>query len=99
MPAANQQRLYITVTAVTVGVASAQAIAQNLTRAGIVFHNASATASIAVVPTTFGAAALNTAGSITIGPLGTIVLTDVRSLDAFNAIASAAGAPLTIWEF
>jgi hypothetical protein len=99
VPAANQQRLFITVTAFIAGAASAQCIGQNLTRAGIIFHNASATASIAITPVSFGSAALNTAGSITIGPLGSISITDIRSLDAFNAIASGSGVPLTIWEF
>ena len=95
----SQQRLNIATTAVTVTNASAQCIASSQIRGGIIFHNPSATASIAICPTSFGAAALNTAGSITIGPLGTITLDTLRSLDAFNAISSVASSPLTIWEF
>lgn len=86
------------VTAVAVGVASAQAVPQNLSRGGIIFKNESATASIAICPSSFGAAALNTAGSITLAPGGSITIDNVRTVDSFNAIASVAGAALTVWE-
>lgn len=100
MPVTSGQTSWnIKVTAVTVTNTSAQAIASNNSRSGIIFHNPSATASIALTPTSFGAAALNTAGSITIGPLGSITLTDVRNVDAWNAISSVASSPLTVFEF
>lgn len=95
----SQTSLNIRVTNATVGVASAQCIAENRGRFGIIFHNPSAAASIAITPTSFGAAALNTAGSFMLPPLTTLYLTEVQSVDAFNAIASAGATPLTIWEF
>lgn len=90
----------ITATAVSVGVASAQCIGTNQNRTRIQFANVHATASVAICPTSFGAAALNTGGSLTLGPGVSIILDgDSVSYDAFNAIASGAATPLTIWEW
>ena len=89
----------IVVTGATIGVASAQAIAAKSTRFGILFQNVHGTQSIALCPVSFGAAVLNSAGSIMLAPGGSLLLTDLRCNDAFNAIASGASTPLTIWEF
>lgn len=97
---AAQTKKNITITAGSVGVASAQVIAANQNRTRIMFANVHATQSVALCPTSNGAAALNTAGSITLGPGVAIILDgDSVSFDAFNAIASGAASPLTIWEW
>lgn len=96
---AGQTSKNYAVTAATVGVASAQCIGQNLTRTRIIFANQSATATIAICPTSFGAAVLGAAGAINLGPGAVLILDgEVVSVDAFNAIATAASTPLTIWE-
>lgn len=97
---AAQTTKNITVTAITVGVGSAQAIGTNPNRTRILFANVHATNSIAICPASNGAAALNTAGSLTLGPGVAIILDgDSVSYDAFNALASGASTPLTIWEW
>ena len=88
----------IKVTAASVGLVSAQAVGANLQRGGITFKNESSTNSVAICPASFGAAALNTAGNITLAPGGSIVMDNLRTVDAFNAAATANGTPLTIWE-
>lgn len=92
--------------AVTVGVASAQCIpAGDNSRRKLMFHNPHGTNSVAVCPKTNGAtdgdlaAVVNGAGSITILPLATFEIEGKNCQSAFNAIASGAGTPFTIWEF
>jgi len=87
------------VTAGSVGVASAQLLAANAARTAMILHNPSATATVSITTLTQGAATLNGAGTLTFGPLATILLTDLRVTDGFNAIASGAASPFTIWEF
>lgn len=89
----------VTVTAVSVGTSSGLAIAAKSTRFGILFQNVGTANAIAICPTSFGAAALNTAGSIMLAAGGSLLLTDIRCNDGFNAIAATGTTPLTIWEF
>ena len=95
--------------AVTVGAASAQCLAAN-TGTGyrlIIIDNESATATIAV--NVGAAAALNTAGSVTIAPYTATNATGNQRIlaappntsfhDPLNCIASAAATPATIWAW
>lgn len=85
------------VTAVTVGTASAQAIAAATRTAILAFKNESTSASIAI--SLGGTAALNTAGSFTIPPGQLLTLSTPAYVpgDAINAIASAATTPMTVF--
>lgn len=89
----------IRVTAASVTTSSTQILAENRNRYGIIFQNVHTANPIAITPTSFGAAALNTAGSIMLAAGGSLVITDVRCVDAFNAIAGTGTTPLTIFEF
>lgn len=84
------------VTAVTVTNASAQAVGSH-ERYLLALDNESATATVACA---FGAtAAINTAGSFTIGPGQTRTWTGQRiPSDAINCISSVASSPLTVEE-
>ena len=96
--------------AVTVGTGSAQAVAANSNRARIEFYNSSDTAKIAVcpvlalrtIPTTL-TCTVNGAGSITLLPYQSYRIDSVGQgghvSTAWNAIASGAGSPLTIFEW
>jgi hypothetical protein len=97
---APQTNKNITVTKGSVGVTSAQVVGTNQNRSRIMFANVHATASVAICPTSNGAAALNTAGCLTLGPGMSVILDgDSVSYDAWNAIATGATTPLTIWEW
>lgn len=83
-----------TETAVTVGDSSAQALAANTSRAYLQIKNESATATVAF---RLGAtAAINTAGSITLGPGGSATYDTKCPTAAINMIASVASTPATI---
>lgn len=91
-----------TVTAASVGVASAQCIGANVARSAIFFHNPNTVASaiqISICPASFGAAVLNGAGTLTLGPGGSALFDITKTGGAYNAIASGAASALTIWEF
>jgi hypothetical protein len=92
-----------------VGTSSALAIAANQMRARIEFYNSSDTAKIAVCPTISRTAvptitcAVNGAGSITLLPYQSYRVDSVGQSghvqSAWNAIASAGGSSLTIFEW
>jgi len=83
------------ITAATVGTSSAQALAAG-TRISLNIQNVSATASVGCRPDG-GTAALNTAGTYMIGPLGGITWGPVTvPAGAVNCIASVASTPVTI---
>jgi hypothetical protein len=94
---------------VTVGTSSAQAIAANPSRSRIEFYNSSDTAKIAVCPTISRTAvptitcAVNGAGAITLLPYQSYRIDSVGQSghvpSAWNAIASAGGSSLTIFEW
>jgi hypothetical protein len=94
---------------VTVGTSSALAVSVNQTRARIEFVNNSDTAKIAVCPTISRTATptivctVNGAGSITLLPYQSYRVDGVgqwpRVNSAWNAIASAGGSSLTIFEW
>ncbi|MET4240718.1 hypothetical protein [Bradyrhizobium sp. RT10b] len=94
---------------VTVGTSSALIIGVNPTRRRIEFYNSSDTAKIAVCPTISRTATptitctVNGAGSITLLPYQSYRVDGVgqvpRVNTAWNAIASVAGAPLTVMEW
>lgn len=83
-------------TAVTVGVASGQAIAADGQRSALVLCNASAAATIFWSTGTFGAAAMNTAGSVPLTAQTCYTLDGTKMTDSINMIASGAGTPATI---
>lgn len=85
----------LTVTPASVGIASAQVYSSSDAKK-ITFHNPSATASIALRPA--GAAALNTAGNIQLGPGQTFIVTGVLATQSWFAIATAAATPLTAYR-
>jgi hypothetical protein len=96
----GQRNLNITVTNAAITNASAQCLAASTTRFGLIFHNPNAAGNISIVPTSFGAAVSAGGGTLTLIPGASIQIDGLRTLDAFNAIASVAGPiPLTIWEF
>lgn len=82
-------------TAVTVGTGSAAALAANPLRQSLIVHNPSATNNVAI-SLTGGTAAINTAGSYTLGP-GAVMIFDIIGTNAITAIGAAAG-PLTFSE-
>ena len=95
--------------ALTVGVASAQILPQNPSRKGLIFFNPSAN-TVAICPalTSAGAAlaaVLNGAGSISILPSGMLPIPQPGWPEnaglgaAWNAVASGAGTPFSVWEF
>mgnify|MGYP003393094264 CR=1 FL=1 len=82
-------------TAATVGVASAQAVASNANRKGLVLVNTS----VNTISIAFGATAVLNSG-ITLQPGGTFEMDEwIFSTAAINAIASAASSNLAIQEF
>jgi len=93
----------------TVSTASVQVLPSNTARKQVMFHNPSASATVAVCPAISRKDGANIpcivggAGSITLGPLGTAFLTGVGGNpavpSAWNAIASAPGSPLSILEW
>lgn len=92
----------------TVGTASAQILPQNPSRKGLIFFNPSGnTVSICPATTNTGAAlpaVVNGAGCLSILPAGLLALPqpgwpDIGLGAAWNAIASGAGTPFTVWEF
>ena len=85
--------------AITVGVASAQIIGINNQRWRLIIHNPSASAVIYICPASFGPAVVNGSGCLTINAGAQLILDNTRACGAFNAIASAAATPITIWEF
>lgn len=93
----------LTVTAVSAGTASAQAVGAN-PRRYLMISNESASASVAFAFGASATAALNTGGSITLGPApgpGSAYEYKYPSLvpdDAIQMIASAASTPVTIIE-
>lgn len=85
----------VTVTAATVGVASASVLAAG-TRKYLFMQNVSATASVACRPDN-GTAALNTAGSFMLTPGGSRTWEGSATPNGqINCIASAASTPVTI---
>jgi hypothetical protein len=95
--------------AITLGTGSVQVLPVNPSRKAIIFFNAS-TNTVAVCPAlTAGGQALvaviNGAGSITIVSQGLLTIPQQGWPDnvgigaAFNAIASGASTPFSIWEF
>jgi hypothetical protein len=75
-------------------------------RTGLIFHNPSATISIAVCPVTNAttqealAAVVAGAGSYTILPQAELRLSDLGLVNcAWNGIGGSSSTPLTIWEF
>jgi hypothetical protein len=94
---------------VVVGTSSAQAVAANLNRARIEFYNSSDTAKIAVCPTLARTltptiiCTVNGAGSITLLPYQSYRVDGVGQnphvQSGWNAIASAGGSALTIFEW
>lgn len=94
---------------VSVGTSSAQAIASNPARRRIEFYNSSDTAKIAVCPTISRTSTptitctVNGPGSITLLPYQSYRVDGVGQVpkvdSAWNAIASGAASPLTIFEW
>jgi hypothetical protein len=94
---------------VTVGTSSAQAIGTNNSRRRIEFYNSSDTAKIAVCPTLARTVTptitctVNGPGSITLLPYQSYRVDGVGQVpqvsSAWNAIASAGGSALTIFEW
>lgn len=93
---------------VSVGTSSAQVIGPDTTRRRIAFYNSSDTAKIAVCPTvsrkdsSLITCAVNGPGSITLLPYQSHQLDAVEPSSvntAWNAIASSAGSPLTVFEW
>ena len=94
---------------VTVGTGSAQAIGVNTSRKRIEFYNSSDTAKIAVCPTISRTSTptitctVNGPGSITLLPYQSYRVDGVGGVpqvnSAWNAIASAGGSALTIFEW
>lgn len=94
--------------ALTLGTSSVQILPANPSRKGLMFFNPSAnTVSICPALTPGGAqlaAVVNGAGSMTVFSGGLLVLpqpgwSDIGLGAAFNAIASGAATPFTVWEF
>lgn len=82
-------------TAVTVGTGSGAALAANPLRQALYVHNPSPSNNVAI-SLTGGTAAINTAGSWTLGP-GAALVFEVVGTNAITAIGAAAG-PLTFTE-
>lgn len=89
-----------TTTAFTAGTSSAQAIAADPQRSSMQIYNASAAATCFVSHAAFGAAVMNGAGSIPLGPLANWIVDNTKDIDAINVICSASSTPITIltWD-
>lgn len=91
---------------VTVGTTAAQAIPQNPSRQAIMFVNASAGTAIAICPAVVnlgsgpatGVPVIGGPGSITMAAGDKFIVDTLNCTTAWNAIAGAAGAALTILE-
>jgi hypothetical protein len=94
------QRSTVPVTiAYTAGTSSATAIVADAQRSAWWICDESNTASIAWSHASFGAAALNGAGSITVGPLGCSIIDNTKDTDAINVISTGAATPVTIFTW
>jgi hypothetical protein len=90
------------------GTASVQILPQNPTRLGIVFYNPGPN-TVAICPATNNqglplAAVIGGAGSMTLTPNNVTLMppvpwADATATNAWNAIASGAATPFTVWEF
>jgi len=93
----------------TVGTTASQVLPSNTARKQVFFHNPNATATVAVCPVvsrkdgTNVACAVNGAGSLTLVPGGSILITGVGGNpalpSAWNGVASSPSSALTIYEF
>jgi hypothetical protein len=83
--------------AATVGVASAQVLPADPGRASLWMCNASTAATVFWSHSTFGAAAMNTAGSAPLAPGQCAIIDNTPDTDAINMIASGASTPVTIF--
>lgn len=95
----------------TVGLVSGPVLPSNPERRGIIFHNPSATVSVAICPALLnsgvlgvytgivvGVAVINGAGSITLQPGDKFIIDNLACSIGWNGIASGTGGVLTILE-
>jgi len=96
----GQKNTIPTTLAVTVGTSSAQAMAADTGRSALYMCNASSTATVFWTHNSFGAAAMNTAGSLPLPAQSCMYIDNTKDTDAINMIASAASTPVTIvyWD-
>jgi len=95
------QKLTIpTTVAVTVGTSSAQALAADTGRSALYLCNASAATVIFWSQGSFGAAAMNAAGSLPLLAQSCVLIDGTRDTDSINMIAGAVSTPATIvyWD-
>lgn len=86
---------YVIDSSTTVATSSAQVLAANLTRGYLLFFNPSATITIAIAP--IGTVPVVGSVGLQLAPGQSMVFDGPRIVNAFNAIASAAG-NIGIWQ-
>lgn len=79
----------------TLSSSSVPILAADSLRGMLLIHNPSAAASVAV-NLTGGTAAISTAGSVTLGPLATLLFQDAVPTSAVSAISNSTAVPITV---